>query len=184
MNSRTGRCLACTCQPSTELMLELSAAARLLRPRASRRCSRYTRPLHQQRQQQRRHRRCQHPRRTSFGTLPRRRPCARCGGTVCSRQMAAVLVMQAVAHDIQHFHLPTMQAAPSAAGGWEVTWTTDAMDHDGAPITDVAFAPALKGLPGGDGHGGWLISVSDSMCGRPRMLPVVLALHLQQSQQR
>lgn len=56
-----------------------------------------------------------------------------------------------------------MQVSPSK-GEWQVTWTTDAVDHDGAPITDMAFASALKGLPGGDGHGGWLISASDRMC--------------------
>lgn len=89
-------------------------------------------------------------------------------------------VMQAVAKDMQQLHPPSTQVAPSAEGGWQVTWTTDAMDHDGAPITDVAFAPALKGLPGGDGHGGWLISVSNSMYGRLCMLPVMPVTPLQQ----
>ncbi len=46
---------------------------------------------------------------------------------------------------------------------WQVTWTTDAVDHDGQAVTAMAFALALKGLPGGDGHGGWLITASDRM---------------------
>ena len=44
-----------------------------------------------------------------------------------------------------------------------MTWATEAADHDGGAVTALAYATSLKGLPGGDGHGGWLVSASDRM---------------------
>ena len=43
---------------------------------------------------------------------------------------------------------------------WQVGWRTDSSDHGGHAVTALAYAPVLAGLPGGDGHTGWLISAS------------------------
>ena len=55
------------------------------------------------------------------------------------------------------------QAPPRRSSDWQVLWTTEPSDHENAAITALAYAPALSGLPGGDGHGGWLVSASDRM---------------------
>ncbi|KAL4856499.1 hypothetical protein ACK3TF_002982 [Chlorella vulgaris] len=62
-------------------------------------------------------------------------------------------------------------AAPAAAvvstaartgGGlaWQLCWTTDAAEHSSEAISSMAYVPQIAGLPGGDGHAGWLISGS------------------------
>ncbi len=39
-------------------------------------------------------------------------------------------------------------------------WRTDAGDHGGDAVTAMAYAPSFEGLPGGDGHAGWLVTAS------------------------
>ena len=39
-------------------------------------------------------------------------------------------------------------------------WRTDASDHGGDAISAMAYSPSFQGLPGGDGHAGWLVSAS------------------------
>lgn len=55
-------------------------------------------------------------------------------------------------------------AAPAAAEAtgpaWDLRWQTDAADHMGDPIASMAYTPAVTGLPGGDGHAGWLFTAS------------------------
>ena len=43
---------------------------------------------------------------------------------------------------------------------WQVGWRTDGGDHGGHPVSALAYAPRIAGLPGGDGHAGWLVSAS------------------------
>ncbi|KAF5828477.1 WD40-repeat-containing domain protein [Dunaliella salina] len=43
---------------------------------------------------------------------------------------------------------------------WEAVWTTDPADHNNDPVHALAYCPTISGLPGGDGHAGWLISSS------------------------
>ncbi len=39
-------------------------------------------------------------------------------------------------------------------------WSTEAEDHEKEPVTSLAHAESLEGLPGGPGHAGWLVSSS------------------------
>jgi hypothetical protein len=42
-------------------------------------------------------------------------------------------------------------------------WSTDVADHSGDAVSAMVYVPALPGLPGGDGHAGWLISASHQL---------------------
>ena len=52
------------------------------------------------------------------------------------------------------------QAAAQEGPKWKVAWRTEEGDHGGHPVSALAYAPRLPGLPGGDGHAGWLIAAS------------------------
>lgn len=51
-------------------------------------------------------------------------------------------------------------AASAAASRWQHCFSTEPEDHDKKPVTALAYAQSLPGLPGGDGHAGWLVSGS------------------------
>ncbi|KAK9819406.1 hypothetical protein WJX81_008395 [Elliptochloris bilobata] len=59
---------------------------------------------------------------------------------------------------------PTLRQLPPAgmspAPGWRACWRTDAADHSGDAVTAMAYSPSYEGLPGGDGHAGWLVTAS------------------------
>jgi hypothetical protein len=57
-------------------------------------------------------------------------------------------------------HSSPAPAAEPSMGAWDLVWTTDPEDHARDAVTAAAWAPALPGLPGGDGHAGWLITGS------------------------
>ena len=46
---------------------------------------------------------------------------------------------------------------------WKECWRTGADEHSNDAVQAMAYAPLLDGLPGGDGHGGWLVSASKNL---------------------
>ncbi|GBF99908.1 hypothetical protein Rsub_12816 [Raphidocelis subcapitata] len=52
---------------------------------------------------------------------------------------------------------------PAAAPAWRQCFASDSADHGGNAIAALAYAPVLDGLPGGDGHMGWLLSSSSGL---------------------
>jgi hypothetical protein len=54
---------------------------------------------------------------------------------------------------------PASAAEPSM-GAWDLVWAIDPEDRARDAVTAAAWAPALPGLPGGDGHAGWLVTGS------------------------
>ena len=44
-----------------------------------------------------------------------------------------------------------------------MVWRTDPMDNDGAAISSLVHVPSLPGLPGGDGHAGYLITAAGQL---------------------
>jgi hypothetical protein len=57
-----------------------------------------------------------------------------------------------------------VNAAPApASSGWQQAYATELEDHNGQVVSAVAYAKALQGLPGGDGHAGWLVTSSKGM---------------------
>ena len=47
-----------------------------------------------------------------------------------------------------------------AGPSWQCVWTTDPSEHGGLPVESLCYLPSVAGLPGGDGHAGWLVSSS------------------------
>jgi hypothetical protein len=41
-----------------------------------------------------------------------------------------------------------------------MAWASDPDEHLHKPVTALAYVSRLPGLPGGDGHSGWLVSAS------------------------
>ena len=63
-------------------------------------------------------------------------------------------------------------------------WRADADAHEHGSVSAVAHTPALDGLPGGDGHLGWLVSASENLlnlweCGSGRGAPALQACPVQ-----
>jgi hypothetical protein len=61
----------------------------------------------------------------------------------------------------QSYSTPAAAAAPAAADAalrWRHCFSSEPEDHDKKAVTALAYAQTLPGLPGGDGHAGWLVS--------------------------
>lgn len=72
----------------------------------------------------------------------------------CSQENALALhTITSSANEHQH------QVAPAVCHR-RACWRTDAADHSGDAVTAMAYARSYEGLPGGDGHAGWLVSAS------------------------
>eukprot|EP00887_Chlorella_sp_A99_P002337 scaffold10.g2337.t1 len=57
-------------------------------------------------------------------------------------------------------------AAPAARYGgpsWQCVWTTDPAEHGGSAVQSLCYLPSVPGLPGGDGHAGWVVSSSKGL---------------------
>eukprot|EP00198_Chlamydomonas_reinhardtii_P003474 XP_001692810.1 predicted protein [Chlamydomonas reinhardtii] len=58
-------------------------------------------------------------------------------------------------------HPATTASSYNYGGGsrlvWECCMTSDEGDHNRDPVQALQFVPSIPGLPGGDGHGGWLL---------------------------
>lgn len=55
---------------------------------------------------------------------------------------------------------PVPAPAPSAVPGWSQCFGSDPVEHGSSAVAALAYVPRIPGLPGGDGHMGWLISSS------------------------
>jgi len=54
-------------------------------------------------------------------------------------------------------------AAPAPALQWRPCWRTSAEEHNHRSVQSAWYAAELQGLPGGDGHAGWLVSGSEGL---------------------
>jgi hypothetical protein len=60
----------------------------------------------------------------------------------------------------QPYSTPAAPAAADAALRWRHCFSSEPEDHDKKSVTALAYAQTLPGLPGGDGHAGWLVSAA------------------------
>ena len=49
------------------------------------------------------------------------------------------------------------------ADTWTRLWCTDELDNDTVSISGLVHAPSMPGLPGGDGHAGYLVSAAGQL---------------------
>ena len=49
------------------------------------------------------------------------------------------------------------------ANTWTRLWCTDELDNDTVSISGLVHAPSMPGLPGGDGHAGYLVSAAGQL---------------------
>ncbi|KAG2423107.1 hypothetical protein HXX76_002331 [Chlamydomonas incerta] len=89
---------------------------------------------------------------------------------------------------------PTTSSSSYGYGGggrlvWECCMTSDESDHNRDPVQALQFVPAIPGLPGGDGHGGWLVSSSRRLLnlwecspGGGRGVMSIMLLHSQETE--
>ena len=49
------------------------------------------------------------------------------------------------------------------ANTWTRLWCTDELDNDTVSISGLVHAPSMPGLPGGNGHAGYLVSAAGQL---------------------
>ncbi|GLI67658.1 hypothetical protein VaNZ11_011909 [Volvox africanus] len=125
-------------------------------------------------------------------------PAARLAAAAAAAAAAAVKPAAAALAPVAPTSRPTPAAVTASSGPrsaprasavasgpvWGSCLVTDAVDHNRDPVPALQYCPVLEGLPGGDGHGGWLISSSRRMlnlwecsAGGGRGTPSLMLLH-------